>query len=100
MTYASDIAFTDTVKAIQSRKGSRNAYAQMETSGGWQTEITEDLKEFLTTQRSIFLGTSNANGQPYIQHRGGPPGFVKVIDRNMLAFADYKGNSSSSARAI
>jgi uncharacterized protein len=92
LTYASDIAFTDTVKAIQSRKGSRNTYAKMETGGGWQTEITEDLESFLTTQRSIFLGTSNASGQPYIQHRGGPPGFVRVIDRKTLAFADYRGN--------
>lgn len=92
MTYASDIAFTDTVKAIQSRKGSRNIYAQMETSGGWKTEITEDLENFLALQRSFFLGTSNANGQPYIQHRGGPPGFVRVIDSKTLAFADYRGN--------
>jgi predicted pyridoxine 5'-phosphate oxidase superfamily flavin-nucleotide-binding protein len=64
----------------------------MEKSGGWQTEITPDLAGYVAAQRSFFLATSNANGQPYIQHRGGPPGFLKVIDRKTLAFADYKGN--------
>lgn len=81
LTYPSDIAFTDTVKAIQSRKGSRDLYARMEMHGGWNTGVTEELESFLAQQRSIFLGTANSNGQPYIQHRGGPPGFVKVIDR-------------------
>ena len=92
MSYASDIAFTESVKAIQSRKGSRRIYAQMEKNGSWQTEITPELASFVTAQRSFFLGTANANGQPYIQHRGGPPGFLKVIGRKTLAFADYKGN--------
>lgn len=92
MNYASDIAFTDSVKAIQSRKGSRNIYARMEKNGSWQTEITPELAGFIAAQSSFFLGTVNANGQPYIQHRGGPPGFLKVIDSKTLAFADYKGN--------
>lgn len=92
MIYTSDIAFTESVKAIQSRKGSRAAYARMEQNGGWQTEITPDLADFIARQRSFFLATANTDGQPYIQHRGGPPGFLKVIDGNTLAFADYKGN--------
>ncbi|SEF87824.1 pyridoxamine 5'-phosphate oxidase family protein [Marinobacterium lutimaris] len=92
MTYASDIAFTESVKAIQSRKGSRQLYAQIEQKGGWQTEITPELADYVSAQRSFLLGTANAFGQPYIQHRGGPPGFVKVLDRKTLAFADYKGN--------
>lgn len=92
MTYASDIAFTDSVKSIQSRKGSRQLYAQMEQKGGWQTEITPDLADYVAEQRSFLLGTANAAGQPYIQHRGGPIGFLKVIDRKTFAFADYKGN--------
>lgn len=92
MTYASDIAFTESVKAIQSRKGSRRPYAKMEKNGGWQTEISPDLAGFVAAQRSFFLATANADGQPYIQHRGGPAGFLKVIDRLTLAFADYKGN--------
>ena len=92
MAYTSDIAFTESVKAIQSRKGSRDSYARMEQNGSWQAEITPDLADFVARQRSFFLATANTNGQPYIQHRGGPPGFLKVIDRKTLAFADYKGN--------
>lgn len=92
LSYASDIAFTETVKDVQSRKGSRKSYARMEENGGWQTEITPDLVAFLAVQRSIFLGTSNAEGQPYVQHRGGPPGFLKVLDKKTIAFADFKGN--------
>jgi len=92
LTYTSDIAFTGSVKAIQSRKGSRDIYARMEQSGGWQSEITPELAGFIAAQRSFYLATVNAEGQPYIQHRGGPPGFLKVIDRQTLAFADYKGN--------
>lgn len=92
MTDASDIAFTDSVKAIQSRKGSRDIYARSIKSSGWQTEITPELADFVAKQRSFFLATANASGQPYIQHRGGPAGFLKVIDRKTLAFADYKGN--------
>lgn len=92
LTYASDIAFTDSVKAIQSRKGSRAIYARMEQNGSWQTEISPDLADYIARQRSFFLATANTDGQPYIQHRGGPPGFLKVIDRKTLAFVDYKGN--------
>ena len=79
-TYSSDVAFTPTVKAIQARKGSRGAYGKMEEKGGWQTAITPDLKTFIEAQISIFLATANAEGQPYIQHRGGPPGFLRVLD--------------------
>lgn len=91
-TIASDVAFTPTVKAIQARKGSRRAYAHMEESGGWRTQITPDLAMFIAEQRSFFLATANASGQPYIQHRGGPPGFLKVLDETTLAIADFKGN--------
>ena len=80
----SDIAFTPAVKAIQSRKGSRNGYARMEQSGGWRTTVTPDLTEFLADLDMFYLGTANADGQPYIQYRGGPPGFLKVIDDRTL----------------
>ncbi|QUS58781.1 pyridoxamine 5'-phosphate oxidase family protein [Pseudovibrio brasiliensis] len=90
--YSSDIAFTPTVKAIQSRKGSRHGYASMEERGGWKTEVTDDLAQYIAAQRSFFLATSNANGQPYIQHRGGPMGFLKVLDNRRLGFADFRGN--------
>ena len=89
---SSDIAFTPIVKTIQTRKGSRRAYANMEERGGWQTNITADLADFIGTMRSVYLATVNAKGQPYIQHRGGPPGFLKVLDETTLAFADFKGN--------
>jgi hypothetical protein len=90
--YPSDIAFTPVVKAIQQRKGSRASYARMEEGGGWSTSITPDLAEFIAAQSSVFLGTANSAGQPYIQHRGGPPGFLVVRDEQTIAFADYRGN--------
>jgi predicted pyridoxine 5'-phosphate oxidase superfamily flavin-nucleotide-binding protein len=91
-SYSSDVAFTPAVKAIQARKGSREAYAHVEQKGGWRTEIDDDLAAFLAAQDSLFLATATADGQPYIQHRGGPKGFVKILDKNTLAFADYGGN--------
>jgi predicted pyridoxine 5'-phosphate oxidase superfamily flavin-nucleotide-binding protein len=91
-TYSSDVAFTPAVKAIQARKGSRKSYADLEQRGGWRTEINEDLTAFLEAQDSMFLATASADGQPYIQHRGGPKGFVKVLDKKTLAFVDYGGN--------
>jgi uncharacterized protein len=90
--HPSDVAFTPAVKAIQAQKGSRDAYARMETGRGWSTEITDDLGEFIAQQRSFFLATANADGQPYIQHRGGPPGFLRVVDSHTLGFADFRGN--------
>jgi hypothetical protein len=91
-TYASDIAFTPAVKDIQERKGSRETYERMEAGRGWSITITPDLADFIAAQTSVFLGSANAEGQPYIQHRGGPPGFLRVLDERTLAFADYRGN--------
>ena len=88
----SDIAFTDSVKAIQQRMGSRKQYERMETTGGWDNAIPKDLAEFIGERDSFYLATANANGQPYIQHRGGPKGFLKVLDERTLAFADFAGN--------
>jgi predicted pyridoxine 5'-phosphate oxidase superfamily flavin-nucleotide-binding protein len=90
--YSSDVAFTSAVKEVQSRKGSRAGYAGMEKRGGWETRITPELAEFIAQQSSVFLGTASAAGQPYIQHRGGPPGFLKVIDEKTIGFADFSGN--------
>src|SRR3954467_9055291 len=89
---SSDVAFPPAVKAVQARKGSREAYARVEQDGGWRTEVDDDLAAFLAAQDSLFLATATADGQPYIQHRGGPKGFVKILDKNTLAFADYGGN--------
>ncbi|TKW79728.1 MAG: pyridoxamine 5'-phosphate oxidase [Bradyrhizobium icense] len=91
-TYSSDVAFTPAVKAIQTRKGSRAGYASQEVRGGWRTEIDEDLAARLANTNSFYLATATADGQPYIQHRGGPKGFVKILDKNTIAFADYSGN--------
>ena len=90
--YPSDIAFTDSVKAQQTRMGSRRAYAHMEEGSGWQTRITPVLAEFLAARNSMYLATANAAGQPYIQHRGGPPGFLRVLDEQTFGFADFAGN--------
>ena len=89
---SSDVAFTPAVKAIQARKGSRASYARVEERGGWRTEIDENLAAFISEQTSFFLATSTADGQPYIQHRGGPPGFIHILDKSTLAFADFRGN--------
>ena len=89
LSYSSDVAFTPAVKAVQARKGSREAYEQR---GEWRTEIDEDLAAFLAATNSFYLATASADGQPYIQHRGGPKGFLKILDKTTLAFADYSGN--------
>ena len=89
---SSDVAFTPTVKAIQAKRGSRAHFAKMEEKGGWRTAITPDLAGFLAEARSLYLATASADGQPYMQHRGGPPGFVRVLDERTLSFADFKGN--------
>jgi predicted pyridoxine 5'-phosphate oxidase superfamily flavin-nucleotide-binding protein len=90
--YSSDVAFTPAVKAIQAKKGSREGYAQVERNGGWRTEIDDKLAGFLANTNSFYMATATADGQPYIQHRGGPKGFVKVLDKHTIAFADYAGN--------
>ena len=92
MSYSSDVAFSPMVKAVQQRKGSRQSYARMEEAGSWDTRITPGLREFISTQTSVFLATANAEGQPYVQHRGGPPGFLAVLDDQTLAFVDFIGN--------
>jgi uncharacterized protein len=90
LSHPSDVAFTPSVKSVQERKGSRPAYARMEQRGGWQSRIAPDLAQFIAAQTSVFLATVNADGQPYIQHRG--VGFLHVLDGNTIAFADFAGN--------
>ncbi|MEA2842166.1 MAG: uncharacterized protein QOF41_3496 [Methylobacteriaceae bacterium] len=91
-SYSSDVAFTPSVKTIQARRGSRKAYAHREEAGAWPTRITPELAEFIAAQTSVFLATANTDGQPYIQHRGGPPGFLRVLDEKTIGFADFAGN--------
>ena len=88
----SDVLFSPAVKSVQARKGSRQGFAEREANGGWPAEITPDLATFIAAQTSVFLATASAAGQPYIQHRGGPPGFLRVLDDKTIAFADFRGN--------
>jgi predicted pyridoxine 5'-phosphate oxidase superfamily flavin-nucleotide-binding protein len=84
--------FTTAVKAIQTERGSRHAYARVEARGGFATEITPELAAWLGEQVTAYLATASLDGQPYIQHRGGPPGFLRVLDGRTLAWVDYTGN--------
>ncbi len=83
-----DVLFSPAVKAEQTRLGSRARFEGRE----WKVEITGDLRQFLGAIDTFFFATASADGRPYIQHRGGPPGFLKPIGTNMLAFADFAGN--------
>ncbi len=91
-TYVSDVAFTPAVKEQQARLGSRSQYERMEQGDGWPDTITPDLGSFIATVQSFYLGTASRDGQPYIQHRGGPPGFLHVLDDRTVGFADFAGN--------
>ena len=90
--FSSDIAFTPAVKGIQTDKGSRSSYARMETGGSWETEVTPELEAFFADLDMFYLGTANAEGQPYIQYRGGSPGFLRKVDEKTVGFADFGGN--------
>lgn len=91
-TPSSDIAFTPQVKAVQEQRGSRGAYARMEARGGFRTGVTPDLVAFLAEIDTAFLATATAQGQPYAQHRGGPPGFIRPLSETTIGFADFTGN--------
>ena len=90
--YPSDIVFTPSVKAQQQAHGSRHAYARMEQGRGFRTGIDDEMRGFIEAQTTLFMATANLDGQPYIQHRGGPPGFLHVLDEHTIAFADFTGN--------
>jgi predicted pyridoxine 5'-phosphate oxidase superfamily flavin-nucleotide-binding protein len=89
---ASDVAFSPAVKTIQTQRGSRGVYARAEQHGGFESAISDDLRGFLTTIDTAFLATASADGQPYVQHRGGPPGFIRALDEHTLGFVDFAGN--------
>jgi predicted pyridoxine 5'-phosphate oxidase superfamily flavin-nucleotide-binding protein len=88
----SDIAFTPRVKAIQAARGSRAAYANLEAQGGFRTEVDAYLAQVLGEVDTAYLATANAQGQPYAQHRGGPRGFIRVVDARTLGLVDFAGN--------
>ena len=91
-SHVSDIAFTPAVKEVQRQQGSRKNYEKMAQRGSWSEEVDEMLADFIAQRDSVYLGTASAEGRPYIQHRGGPKGCVKVLDPKTLACADYAGN--------
>ncbi len=91
-TSGGNVPFTASVKAEQEKRGSRRQYQRKEDAGGWPDSITPDLERFIGAIRSFYLGTASAEGQPYIQHRGGPPGFLVPLGMKTLGFADYGGN--------
>jgi hypothetical protein len=85
------IAFSDEVKALQEKYGSRVSYARMEQAV-YQDGLTENEIDFISQRDSFYMATTGKNGFPYIQHRGGPKGFIKVLDAKRIGFADFKGN--------
>jgi predicted pyridoxine 5'-phosphate oxidase superfamily flavin-nucleotide-binding protein len=88
MSEPEDVLFSAAVKAEQARLGSRAQFEDRE----WATEINDNLRQFLEAIDTFFLATASADGRPYVQHRGGPPGFLKPIGTHTLAFADFAGN--------
>ncbi|MFT5359450.1 MAG: putative pyridoxine 5'-phosphate oxidase superfamily flavin-nucleotide-binding protein [Polyangiales bacterium] len=92
MAFHSDIGFTHSVKAAQTARGSRTGYEKAMARHDWADRVTPALESFIAERDSFYLGTASTDGQPYIQHRGGPKGFLKVLDEQRLAFADYRGN--------
>jgi predicted pyridoxine 5'-phosphate oxidase superfamily flavin-nucleotide-binding protein len=87
-----EIMFSASVREEQKRRGSRNAYARRALNGGFATSLSDDAIAFIRQRESAYLATASAAGQPYVQHRGGPPGFISVLDRQTIAFAEYPGN--------
>src|SRR6266498_1886088 len=87
-----DIMFSGSVRAEQARRGSRETYARRAAKGGFATELSDEAIAFISARTSAYLATASADGQPYVQHRGGPPGFIDVLDRQTLGFAEYPGN--------
>lgn len=88
----SDVASTASVKAVQTAHGSREAFARMEARGGFRTGVTPELEAVLAGIDTAYLATASASGQPYAQHRGGPPGFIRKLGPDLLGFVDYVGN--------
>jgi predicted pyridoxine 5'-phosphate oxidase superfamily flavin-nucleotide-binding protein len=86
-----DLAYSKSVQAMQQRLGSRARNEELEQEPR-NTEVTEVLSAYLAERTSILLATAAKSGWPYVQHRGGPKGFVRTLDRTTLAFADYPGN--------
>lgn len=88
-----EVMFSEAVRAEQSRRGSREAMARRAASGRFRSELSPEAMGFIAARTSAYLATASARGQPYVQHRGGPQGFLRVLDARTVAFANYAGNS-------
>jgi uncharacterized protein len=88
----SEIAFTDSVRSMQTRYGSRTAYAKLDFAEDRRDRLSENEIEFLAEHDSFYMASVGENGWPYVQHRGGPKGFLKVLNDKTIGFADFRGN--------
>jgi predicted pyridoxine 5'-phosphate oxidase superfamily flavin-nucleotide-binding protein len=87
-----EVMFSAAVRAEQARRGSREKYARAAAAGRFAGTLSAEVIAFIAERDSAYLATSSADGQPYVQHRGGPAGFLRVLDERTVAFADYAGN--------
>lgn len=87
-----EVMFSPAVRSEQTGRGSRDAYARRAAAGCFARELSADVMAFIAQRDSAYLATASADGQPYVQHRGGPPGFLQILDEHTLAFLDYPGN--------
>src|SRR5277367_4538523 len=92
MPQANDIVFPPAVRRAQERLGSRGKGAHLEARGRFARPLSDDVREFIAQRDSCYLGTASAAGRPYIQHRGGPVDFLKLLDDRTIGFADFRGN--------
>src|SRR6185436_17230809 len=87
-----EVMFSPAVRSEQACRGSREAYARRAAAGRFARELSADVMAFIAQRDSAYLATASADGQPYVQHRGGPPGFLQVLDERTVAFADFAGS--------
>ena len=87
-----ELAFTDAVREIQSNEGSRNAYARMDEGADYNDILGAKEAQFIAARDSFYMATVSETGWPYVQHRGGPAGFVKILDEKTVGFSDFRGN--------
>ncbi|MFL6463568.1 MAG: pyridoxamine 5'-phosphate oxidase family protein [Bryobacteraceae bacterium] len=87
-----ELAFTPAIKAMQEKLGSRKTYERVEQSGNTNSQFGLAEKEFISTRDSFYMASVSETGWPYVQFRGGPPGFLKVIDDHTVGFVDFRGN--------
>lgn len=87
-----EVMFSAAVRTEQACRGSREAYARRAAAGHFARELSADVMAFIAQRDSAYLATASADGQPYVQHRGGPPGFLQILNDHTLAFLEFPGN--------